>query len=65
MLRTRDHAFLLCLLPEGGVWVFVFPVWVFPKLADERLALLLVPALFPVRDDLLLQHLLGQLLTQL
>lgn len=54
LLGTRDHTFLFGLLSEGCVGVLVFPVWIFPKLPDERLTLLLISALFPIRDDLLL-----------
>jgi len=54
LLRSGDHAFLLCLLAEGSVRVFIFPVRILPELADERLALLLVSGLLPMRNDFLL-----------
>jgi hypothetical protein len=48
-------------LPEGSVGIFVFPIGVFPKLPDKRLPLFLISSLLPIRNDLLLQHLLTNL----
>jgi hypothetical protein len=64
MFWSCDHALLLGLLSEGSIWIFVLPVGVFPELADKGLALLLVAALFPVRDDFLFQYLLRYPLPQ-
>jgi hypothetical protein len=61
LLRPCNHSFLLCLLPEGSVGIFVFPIGVFPKLPDKRLSLFLVSSLLPIRNNLLLQHLLTDL----
>jgi hypothetical protein len=61
---TCNHTFLFSLLSEGCVGILIFPVWVLPKLSDERLSFFVVPATFPVRYDLLLQHLLTNLLLQ-
>lgn len=52
---------MLCLLPEGSVGIFVFPIGVFPKLPDKRLPLFLVSSLLPIRNNFLLQHLLTNL----
>jgi hypothetical protein len=62
VLRSSDHPLLLCLLPKSCVGILVLPIWVFPELADERLAFLLVSSGLPVRYYFLFKDLFADIL---